>query len=69
VIISNLDFEALKSQIEENFSLPEGRKIKYPKSPKRFPKPSKNLLRYSLSEIIESKKKLAFIFLLEKAMK
>jgi predicted Zn-dependent peptidase len=56
LIISSLTLEKLKMKIQEHLTLPEG-KVEYPKPPKDFPKPAKNLLSYSISEILKTEKK------------
>jgi predicted Zn-dependent peptidase len=56
LIISSLSLEKLKMEIQEHLTLPEG-KVEYPKPPKDFPRPAKNLLSYSISEIMGTKEK------------
>jgi predicted Zn-dependent peptidase len=56
VIITNFRFEKAKKEVQKHFSLREG-KVKYPRSPKNFPKPSKNLVEYSISEILKIEKR------------
>jgi hypothetical protein len=43
-------------KVQEHLTLPEGR-VEYPKPPEDFPKPAKNLLSYSISEITKTKEK------------
>jgi predicted Zn-dependent peptidase len=56
VIISPLELERMKAKVLEHFSLPPGR-VKYPKPPKTFPRPTKNFIEYSVSEILGIEKR------------
>jgi len=56
VIITNFGLEKVKEEVQKHFSLLEG-KVEYPRPPKNFPKPSKNLIEYSVSEILKIEKR------------
>ena len=56
IILTPLPLKEIAPKVEGYLSLPKGEKITYPKPLNVFPKPSKNLISYSFSEVTKTKK-------------
>lgn len=56
IILTPLPLKEITEKVSHHLSLPKGEKITYPKPLNDFPKPSKNFISYSFSEVTKTKK-------------